>query len=131
MEKAVSVGAAIRKRPPVYVWLLSMLTAIWCVPLPFLWASSISKIAGISYLRTLAVYVPELVTGGLVLISFALLRRGARAAATGLVIASVANMVLKFIVGSPSDAWLVTSLLPAALAASLYRLGTALPLGDQ
>ena len=80
--------------------------------MPFLWAARLSRELGVGYLQMLGFYRPELVVGGLVLVSLTLSFRSKSAARIGFLSAAVLAPLLTLILGSPTNGvWLVSTAL--------------------
>ncbi|WP_157365562.1 hypothetical protein [Zooshikella ganghwensis] len=93
-------------------WLLTILTFIWCVLLPFFWAYNLSRDYNINYLECLGLYIPQVIIAGLtlaILLCIWLKKPGVTYALFSL---SLVVPILNFcIVNKTYGTWVVTSLL--------------------
>ena len=106
--------------------LLAVIVIVWCVFLPFYWARTISRIASSEYFDILPFYVPQLVTAAVVIVSLVLAAYRVQLAIYGLATAAALNVVLQFLVGSPTyGTWPITSGLPLLLAWQLHQASKA------
>ena len=103
---------------------LVTIVIVWCVVLPFIWASNWSQFLKISYWETLSYYIPELVVGALVLVCLPMVLLRHHFAVIVLVCAAVLAPVLTFTIGSLSGLWPLSVLLLLLLSWRLHVLIT-------
>lgn len=113
--------AKARRRRDVTLVVLVGLAVVWCDVLPFVWAHNVDHLAHLGYWRMLALYVPELAVGGMVLICLPLLILRSRIAAIGLLLAAILGPLLRLAVGSPAgELWPVSFILLSLLSWNLH-----------
>ena len=103
---------------------LSALTALvflWCAVMPFVWAQGLASRFGTTTTELLPFYVPELTTGLLLTLLIPFFRSKAKLSALGLIAIAILGVVLKFIIGSPSNIWPVTTFLLLLLSWQVHR----------
>jgi hypothetical protein len=96
---------------------VALLTAAWCVALPFYWAHGLSMSFGMPYSTALYVFLPHFILAAVVACCLLLAGFRKRLAVIGFVFAAVLAPVLTAGTNNPaSDAWFVSTLLLLLLA---------------
>ncbi len=103
--------------------LLLAATTLWCVAMPFVWAYNVDKHIDptlATYPQVLALYLPDLVTGGIFLLCLPLVFLRPRAAVVGLACAALLLPVLDHTIRAPAGSWIMTTPLLLLLAWRLH-----------
>jgi hypothetical protein len=103
-------------------WLLLAATGLWCVAMPFFWAYNLGRRLdpALTYPQVLALYLPDLVTGGIFLLCLPFVFMRPRVAAAGLAFAALLLPALDYALGTPAGAWPVGTALLLLLSWRLH-----------
>lgn len=98
-------------------------STLWCAAMPFFWAYNVSKRVDptlATYSQVLIAYLPDLVTGGIVLLCLPLVFVRPRIAVGGLAGAALLLPLLDHAMRAPTGSWVLTTPLLLLLSRRLY-----------